>query len=469
MLKRIAAISLLLLMLFCAGCTGESSSQQGGAAEATDRADSTAAAGKTQQAEKTGQAESTQPDDGAQQTDGKSYLRDYRFAMIAETDTVLYRRFDDVLYFTDKEYRDWMPLCPRPDCSHDNENCDAWIGGSAGPWVYGDHLYFLGDLYVTDENAVRRYTEAELWRMRFDGTAHEMVCKLPIPEAKAFTAFDNAWSCSWQGKYLIVYYTAYKDTNHEISELYSYVMDLDTLDTVPLTYIDLPYEPETAFSPVYGSGDELYVVGVHFPEDIPEDERTLADRIFMLEKINCTSGEVWHVGTLEKHLYWSEGQISFVDGKLTYMTWDGGDVMDFWQMDLKTGENSHKASYSSAEPHPHRYDPVTGLWFHAFINKSPDQLEATKPYWGLYFYNNDFELVDSALFADMPEEDYENIIETMVSFQSRDYIFGNGPVTFVDELGNEYTGYPFGGTLPEWYIDKADIGTGELRWKRWEP
>ena len=325
----------------------------------------------------------------------------------------------------------------------------------------------MQDVTCTDEDAVRQYTEAKLCRMRLDGTAHEVVCALPIPEAQAFTAFDNGWTLEWQGKYLVVGYTAYKDNRHEKKEYYGYVTDLDSLESTPIAYTDFSYEPDGLFAAVYGEGDLLYGIHAHFPGEVTE-ETQLSDRIFTFERLNCATGEMTELGTLSTYNYWFEGSNSFVDGKFTYMVWEGGSVIEHWQLDTETGETVVVSSLDRSEPRPYYYDWTNRLWVTSFRMFGDDYL-FTEPNWGVYVYDGEMKLINKTLFSDMDEKDYDDICQIVITCQSEDYIFGQGPITEIDEYGDVHTYYPMGGTVPAWYLLKSELAEGRPVWRKWQP
>ena len=80
-----------------------------------------------------------------------------------------------IVYFSDKEYKEWMPLCSRPDCMHNNKDCNAVLEDCASlkMWLYGDHIY-----YMLNEGESAAMVP-ELWRMKLDGTDHE---RLKVPK-----------------------------------------------------------------------------------------------------------------------------------------------------------------------------------------------------------------------------------------------------------------------------------------------
>ena len=70
------------------------------------------------------------------------------------------------IYTLDKENpMQWLPLCGRPDCSHQDKNCNASISNPAAIGLFDGHLYFC------DSNQ----GASQLWRMELDGSNHEKV------------------------------------------------------------------------------------------------------------------------------------------------------------------------------------------------------------------------------------------------------------------------------------------------------
>ena len=102
------------------------------------------------------------------------------------------------------------------------------------------------------------------------------------------------------------------------------------------------------------------------------------------------------------------------------------------------------------------FDWTNGCFVSTFIRYQSSIKNKTEPYWGLYSYDLDFNEIDCCLYA----EEFEETPLIYLAFQTDSYIFG---IEAVEGTVDTAT------TLPNWYIDKADIGTGELKWKRWEP
>lgn len=96
------------------------------------------------------------------------------------TEDTIYFYWDEHLLFTDKDTGITLPLCGKPECTHTDNSCNAYIGGeAAGLRVYDGKLYWIED----GQNVMR---------MGLDGTAHERVTSLD-PSLRTQISGDSTW------------------------------------------------------------------------------------------------------------------------------------------------------------------------------------------------------------------------------------------------------------------------------------
>lgn len=97
---------------------------------------------------------------------------------IAESKNSFYFVKDSFLYVIDKNSRKCMPLCSRPDCTHDkgNNDCDAYLFIADGVVNYSDELYFLDEETYNDENG-QVVIVNKICKMELDGTSRQDVFK----------------------------------------------------------------------------------------------------------------------------------------------------------------------------------------------------------------------------------------------------------------------------------------------------
>ena len=73
----------------------------------------------------------------------------------------------DLIYFADKTTGICLPLCGKPECTHDGENCNAYIGrGLHGLTCYDGRLYWVGE--------DRFMGNWHIFSMAYDGTDRRM-------------------------------------------------------------------------------------------------------------------------------------------------------------------------------------------------------------------------------------------------------------------------------------------------------
>lgn len=76
---------------------------------------------------------------------------------------------DHMVYISQKEDPHFYPLCAKPDCAHNDENCNAWCGSAMGYWE--------GRLY-----GVTSSTEGfDIIQIDMNGTNHQKIGEVEIP------------------------------------------------------------------------------------------------------------------------------------------------------------------------------------------------------------------------------------------------------------------------------------------------
>ncbi|MBR3382586.1 MAG: hypothetical protein IKG85_06060 [Clostridia bacterium] len=366
---------------------------------------------------------------------------------ILETEDSIYYLYDDHLYFSDKSYKDFMPLCSRPNCSHDSEDCDAFIYTKSGIWIYGKHIYYVDDVF--DENGSIAFTEPALWRMRLDGTQHEKLMQLPLPDY-GFTPVRNRWDYVFTDKYLYVSNTAFTDDpgNSGTNPYRSYLIDLDSFAVRDVYSSDNKDVPTYAGLPIAGDGSGIYSVGDS------ADRPGCMDLMFL--DYNNLEGR--RVGTLEENFYYLEGGFMIVDDSFEYLCWDPSQMrLAVWRMDLETGANTLIKEGDGMEFKGYSMDWANGFVFDNY--KRGDRFE-----WGFYVMDADLNEVETSLYEDVPDE----VLSIRVFLQTNSFIFAAPPISFNPEHPDEL-GISAAFAIPTWYIDKSEIGTGNLAWRRWAP
>ena len=77
-----------------------------------------------------------------------------------------------LIYFCPRGGDSFYPLCSKPDCAHNDENCDAWYGTSFG--------YYNGALYY----ATHELGQIKVYQMNLDGTDHRLVASVDTSKSR---------------------------------------------------------------------------------------------------------------------------------------------------------------------------------------------------------------------------------------------------------------------------------------------
>ena len=91
---------------------------------------------------------------------------------------------NEKIYFSESGKHEFYLLCNKPDCSHRDENCNAYGGIAVG--YYNDHIY---NVYLNESKGIFM-----LSRMNMDGTGHEEIMELPKIEDKITGASTSSAS-----------------------------------------------------------------------------------------------------------------------------------------------------------------------------------------------------------------------------------------------------------------------------------
>ena len=419
-----------------------------------------------QNAEPTGSASVTEASEAAateaaatEAPTGKSYCIDYKCAynsvtaipIYAETDDALYYLADNMVYFSDKEYHDWMPLCVKPDCKHNNKDCNAYVD-TESLILYDRYLYYIEGSGFHDEMKENSKFKVTLCRMNLDGTGHETVCELRdmlTPELGYTPDFAN-WSFYATDKYLIVS-AAFGREGERVTAVYryNYSFDLETLQAVRLfsEYGD----PRTTkgFFIFEGEGSLAYGQLSYF-DDTPTQ----------IVEVDLATGTVRELCEFAGNIAYYEREVGIRDGKLYFCETDlgkgenymytGEEIQHLYELDLETCEleliDETTAIYSKYRV----FDTLSGYWYSTIGYDGGDEK-------GTYICDIDRNEIAFLPASEYPEEMGGKILLGRIT---EDYIFAMP----IDE-----DGFYFEYGEPLWYLCKADIGTDNLMWRKWEP
>ena len=421
MIKRFAIAAVALLTAFCSlACKPVAPAPTGAeAAQATQIVVST-------DGEPAGTAEA--PQSTAQAEDDAFYVVDFNDAyatagkqQIFETAASVYylcspSASSSMIYFSDKEYKDWLPLCSKPECSHRTGDCNACIEGNTAckMWLYGRHIYYC----VSGIEG----SDLSLWRMKLDGSDHEKLLTCSTEGCSTvYWVFHN--------KYLFLTFVRDIPETEEINkELFCIDLSRPDIKMVEYGITDENGAPADLPMVVIGQGDKLYCLS--------NDGENI---VYCLDIPTATIKTICRLpadpGPLCTALY---------DDTLQFcLAWDLGKIIN---VDINTGEQT---VINEAEPQ-------TEKWFHPYrryIFGSSTSRSLNPSLKGTAVYD-----MNGELLTDIPYDSYNTDI--IISFILGDYAFGHD---YYADGANSM------GETPQWYLDLNDIGTDRLMWRRWEP
>lgn len=175
------------------------------------------------------------------------------------------------LFFCPSGENAFYPLCSKPDCKHNDQNCNAYIGRGIPCFGYFDHALYSVNL-PSNSNAI------ELMKLNLDGTDHQIVATVDLSSFK-----NPGYSfCFHHGK-LLIYLDANPELSVEQQENHLIVLNLsDYSQTEPFAeYL------QTAGLPVFYwfFQDKLYGYGSR-----DKNPSAMEDQLFL--EMDAVSGEV---------------------------------------------------------------------------------------------------------------------------------------------------------------------------------
>lgn len=309
-----------------------------------------------------------------------------------------------LIYFCPRGGDTFYPLCSKPNCAHNDENCNAWCNSAFG--------YYNGALYLVDVYGIS--DEIKLIKMNLDGTDHQVVATIDdsgIEDCGGIT-------CTFHHGKLYLQCTAEFELPLEMQEDHLVVVDLaDYSQTEPakefLCTARLPVINNFYENKLYGRGTA----------DKNLDAK-LSD--YKLIELDALSGEA---RVLVSHYidsaYVTDSTLYYLEADLSYLSSVLGEEIDpgnpgFRELNLENGEVKY-------------FDlPAEDIKW-AYYDE--DYIYAGNNNGTLYFISRDYQLVDQLA---LPEGEGPTVITSDRLF----FIGSNTPINF--------------------YLDKAQIGSGEL-------
>ena len=488
-MKRLTGLLLILLSLALLGCSGGKNG-----AEPTQPADTVleTTAPEAQTAEATAEATAAVPEvelyaPADHCVDYRSFIGfDGNSTPMVETEDCIYILQNGFLYFSDKEYKDFMPLCAKPNCGHDTQDCDAFLGSTVIQYR-GGYLYYVEGSGFDEDDGEYRLHSPRLCRMRPDGSAHEVMADIPAPEAD-FTPLYDYWTCLASNKYFIFKVRLIKNDSEAspVAETHMFSFDIDTYASAELFINEKDREKAAGvFLLLEGRDDKIY----------GQMKYSFYGGANKIVEVDLTTGKTRDLCKFKPELRNME-RISGIRGDALYfIDFDfGTDEETLYRLDINTGELTAEHVDSARNSNWMIFDSYSGYYYRQGATfREPEER-------GIYICDASFGVVEFLPESEMPAEyakyytdfiaagleQYPDLRGTdfyygiMIGYVTRDHIFGIGPqvelVSQMEEVAPDryeeihYISVTYDPmSIPTWYIDKAEIGTGNAQWRPWAP
>ena len=308
------------------------------------------------------------------------------------------RRLIQMIYFCPAGESTFYPLCSKPDCRHDDENCNAYAGIAFG--------YCSGYLYTAVKNLPQqRY---DVVRMNPDGTERTVVTRVPCPsDAGGVTARFHG------GKlYLAFLPNAARPLEEQIPRVV--VVDLETLEQAePFAELFTTGGDYALFFECF-NGDKAYISGAFRGEALDDGAES-----YPFIELDAAAGTYRRLFDLPNCVPWVEGDTCY------YVEYGEKCV----ERDLTTGEEQTFDFPESGDGAWAIYDKD-----YVYLMGEEDADGATT----LYILTRDYELVDEIRLANG---------ESLNNVSSRRLLFANDSSVIPPYCA---------------YLDKSQIGSGNL-------
>ena len=125
------------------------------------------------------------------------------WSSFVETPEAYYYGWDHVIYFCPRGADTFYPLCGKPNCLHNDENCNAWFAG----FNFG---YYNGALYATADPIGFDSPMLAVIKIELDGTDHREVAQVDVREAMRL-----GYSCTFHHGKLFIEANAMAETDED--------------------------------------------------------------------------------------------------------------------------------------------------------------------------------------------------------------------------------------------------------------
>lgn len=239
-----------------------------------------------------------------------------KYAAYIDGGFYVYNPLDYLVSFIDKKTCKMMPLCSKPDCFHDNMECDAYFLRLDAIFVYGEKLYIVADDVATSSKC--------LYEMNRDGSGITMIRSLFSIESKDLNigiGYEMHKGCL----YMIINFM-YDDYNKK-DDAIMYCFPLDSKERKEIFKLT---EYHAGIGITNFDGDNIYINSTYYSEYDFTSEEIIKNYCYNIKTESIT-------------------EIKIPDGHYLQACFDGKMSSDYNEMDEEYNFQKYEAYYSDLD------------------------------------------------------------------------------------------------------------------------
>lgn len=230
----------------------------------------------------------------------------FRLSAVCKTEVGYYLHYDGLLYFLDGTTGNVTAVCARPECSHSDELCNAWINSKM-------LSYYQGKLYYVNSDAKSDGMKT-LYSVELDGTDHTQIQKLQMEYVPYWTVMGDPILINGN------LYFLEGDT-----QIYTVQLGQDVSKSILLFEDDMSQKLESSWK-FWADGNEVYAMN-----NLLDNTGCHQDVLYRLGQTEADTCEIWRSTEFDEGVPDSSWYIT--NGHLYYY-FSGSDL---WDIELTTG------------------------------------------------------------------------------------------------------------------------------------
>ena len=256
----------------------------------------------------------------------------YRLDNVCETESGYYIDYAGTFYYVDKETKGITILCARPDCAHDDWDCNAWL--SVGTfWTNDNRIYYTNSTLLEEQGKLVDHGE-RIYAIDLDGTHHTVIQDLEFVPSGSSTHVAPIFHRG----YVYFFYSGI---------MYKMPLGGDLKKSaVVLWGEEIANDDRTVFDSIpVGHNFTLWADGnqVYFMVNVQQPDGTYKDTLFAYDTTGSEAEkavkQVWQTPDADTVGQWTSTGVAvskwyIIDGYI-YFYLSGG---DYWRCDLNTGK-----------------------------------------------------------------------------------------------------------------------------------